>query len=87
MSAKSRWFSAGDGRSISYDTPQEIAAFLFEHPDLTSDYVNSIYKMAFAEGAWRDYAGMRRTLMLLVDVLVETAKMNEELFYDDRRDL
>lgn len=80
MIVKSKWFSAGDGRSISYDTAQEVAAFLFEHLDLIPGYNDSMYDQAKFYAAWRDLKGMRECLNLLVDVHVELAKLSDSDF-------
>lgn len=74
---KSRWFSAGDGHGFDYETAEEVAAILVEHPDWLASYKETMYALAANFEAWHDYKGMRETLNILVDVLVELAQLNK----------
>lgn len=74
---KSHFFSAGKEGGFEYETAQEVAAILMEHPDWLPSYKETMYALAANFEAWHDYKGMKETLNMLVDVLVELAQLNK----------
>lgn len=64
-----------DGKSIAFDTAEEAAAFLQQHPHLVPDFVEvweqNARSFAFS---WDAYRYMRETYNMIVDVLEALAK-------------
>lgn len=71
-------FYAAPGGGIQYDTADEMAAWLFAHPMEVDDYNLAMYRLAQSVAAWNDYATMRETFNLLVDVMIALAKLRGE---------
>lgn len=71
-------FTPRTGRGIAYDTPDEMAAWLLEHPQEAGAYMESQYDLAAMMGNEGDFRAMRECLNFLVDVFVALAKLKGE---------
>ena len=65
-----KFYNAGDGESISYNTVDEIADWLTARPEHVTGYRDTMFGLAANFHAWGDYVGMRETLNFIVDVLI-----------------
>jgi hypothetical protein len=73
-----RFYNGGPGvGSITYTTPEEIAAWLYEH-DNVEGYIQSTYDLATGLADLGDLKGMRENLNFLVDMLSALAKLTGE---------
>lgn len=75
-------FTARSGLGISYDTPDEMAAWLLEHPQEAPAYRQSAYDLANMFGDAGDYRGMRELLNFMVDVFIALAKLRGEKYLE-----
>lgn len=75
-------FTASSGIGITYDTQDEMAAWLLEHPQEAPAYRQSAYDLANMFGNEGDYRGMRELLNFMVDVFVALAKLKGDKYLD-----
>jgi hypothetical protein len=68
---KSRFYSGGDGTGFEFNTGSEAASALRERPEEIPGFHESMYRLADTFAGWHDYQGMRDTLNILVDTLIE----------------
>jgi len=79
--ARKHFYNTPDG-GIQYDTADEMAAWLLAHPMEIDEYSLSMWRLAQSVASWGDYATMRSTLNLLVDVMITLAKLRGETHRD-----